>query len=382
VPVNYLYPGLTMRTAFFILLALACTCQAQTTDPTFTTVFQKGEAGYTSYRIPAIIATKQHTLLAFIEARKDSQGDAGNIDLLVKRSVDHGKTWGPAILVWDDKNNTCGNPAPVVDQSTGTIWLLLTWNFGSDHEGAIKAGTSKHPRHVYVSSSTDDGNHWVTPTCISSSARKDHWRWYATGPGNGIQLTRGPHKGRLVIPCNHSDHSNTDLHPYRSHIVYSDDHGKHWQIGAIQPEKTNESAVAELSNGGVLQSMRSYHGKHNRAMAISNDGGSTFAAVYLDNTLQTPVCQGSILRHSFSKTGHGILLHSNPAGQGRDHLTISMSQDDGKTWPWQKVVYAGGGAYSNLVGLPDGQVGILFEKDNYQTVAFTTFSINWIRSKQ
>ncbi|MCS5632558.1 MAG: glycoside hydrolase, partial [Pirellulaceae bacterium] len=126
-----------MRTAFFILLALACTCQAQT----FTTVFKKGEAGYNSYRIPAIIATKQDTLLAFIEARKDSQGDAGNIDLLVKRSADQGETWGPAILVWDDKNNTCGNPAPVVDQSTGTIWLLLTWNFGSDHEGAIKAGT-------------------------------------------------------------------------------------------------------------------------------------------------------------------------------------------------------------------------------------------------
>ena len=65
-----------MRTAFFILLALACTSQAQTTPQTFTTVFKKGEAGYNSYRIPAIIATKQDTLLAFIEARKDSQGDA------------------------------------------------------------------------------------------------------------------------------------------------------------------------------------------------------------------------------------------------------------------------------------------------------------------
>ena len=204
-----------MRAAFFLLLALACTCQAQPSPQTFKTVFKKGEAGYNSYRIPAIITTKQDTLLAFIEARKDSQGDAGNIDLLVKRSVDHGETWSPAILIWDDKNNTCGNPAPVVDHSTGTIWLLLTWNFGSDHEGAIKAGTSKHPRHVFISSSTDDGNHWATPTRISSSARKDHWRWYATGPGNGIQLTRGPLKGRLVIPCNHSDHSDKSLHPYR-----------------------------------------------------------------------------------------------------------------------------------------------------------------------
>jgi sialidase-1 len=58
-----------------------------------------------------------------------------------------------------------------------------------------------------------------------------------------------------------------------------------------------------------------------------------------------------------------------------------MSQDDGKTWAWQKVIYAGGGAYSNLVRLPTGQVGILFEKDNYQTVSFTSFSINWIKSK-
>jgi sialidase-1 len=71
-----------MRFAFFILLALACTCQAQTPQA-FTTVFKKGEGGYNSYRIPAIITTKQHTLLAFIEARKDSQGDAGNIDLQI-----------------------------------------------------------------------------------------------------------------------------------------------------------------------------------------------------------------------------------------------------------------------------------------------------------
>ena len=71
-------------------------------------------------------------LLAFCEGRKKSAGDAGDIDLVLKRSMDGGKTWRPLQVVWDDGPNTCGNPCPVVDRATGTIWLLLTHNLGHD----------------------------------------------------------------------------------------------------------------------------------------------------------------------------------------------------------------------------------------------------------
>ncbi|MBM4029555.1 MAG: exo-alpha-sialidase, partial [Planctomycetes bacterium] len=160
-------------------------------------VYVSGTAGYHTYRIPSLIVTKKGTILAFCEGRKNSRSDTGDIDLLMKRSADGGKTWSDAMLVWNDKGNTCGNPCPVVDQGTGVIWLLMTWNRGDDNEAAIKAGTGKDTRRVFVSSSADDGATWTRPVDITASVKHKDWRWYATGPGVGIQLQRGPHKGRL-----------------------------------------------------------------------------------------------------------------------------------------------------------------------------------------
>src|SRR5262249_30764355 len=105
--------------AALILSALAAGAQEQTP------LFIAGRDGYHTYRIPSLLVTKKVTLLAFCEGRKKGAGDAGDIDLLLKRSVDNGKTWLPTQLVWDDGSNTCGNPCCVQDARTGTIWLLL-----------------------------------------------------------------------------------------------------------------------------------------------------------------------------------------------------------------------------------------------------------------
>ena len=103
---------------------------------------------YHTYRIPAIVNTTKGSLLAFCEGRKHGQGDAGDIDLLIKRSTDHGETWSKQAVVWSEKGITCGNPSPVVDEQTGTIWLLATWNSGDDIESKIIAGQSKDTRQV------------------------------------------------------------------------------------------------------------------------------------------------------------------------------------------------------------------------------------------
>src|SRR5688572_4491882 len=100
-------------------------------------IFAAGQNGYHTYRIPSLIASKPGTLLAFCEGRKNSASDAGDIDVLMKRSTDNGKTWSEHRVLWDDGTNTCGNPCPVVDQETGTIWLLLTHNLGTDREASI-----------------------------------------------------------------------------------------------------------------------------------------------------------------------------------------------------------------------------------------------------
>lgn len=342
-------------------------------------VFVPDADGYPAVRIPAIVRTVSGTLLAFAEGRKGGRGDAGDIDVLMKRSVDHGVTWTAAVVIFDDGGNTCGNPTPLVDAGTGRIWLAMTRNLGSDTEAAILDGTSDEARRVFLCSSSDDGATWTRPEELVD-ARQSDWRWYATGPGHGIQLLRGEHQGRLVIPANHSvpGEAATTEH-YRSHVLLSDDHGDSWRIGGIEPPFTNESTVAELEDGLLLHNMRSYHGKQRRAIATSSDGGESWSPLRFDDALIEPVCQASLLRVSFRQREQpGLLLFSNPAALTRERLTVRGSFDDGASWPISFVAYAGPSAYSDLVDLGGGRVGVLFERED-AIISFLPIQLDALR---
>jgi sialidase-1 len=176
-----------------------------------------GKDGYDTYRIPALIVTNKGTVLAFCEGRKSGRGDSGDIDLLFKRSADNGQTWSDQEIIWDDNGNTCGNPSPVLDRRTGIIWLLMTWNHGDDCEPEIIEGTSRDTRRVFISHSDNDGISWSVPHEITADVRKDSWTCYATGPGAGIQLTKGAHAGRLMIPC---DHIEAETKHYYSYVRF------------------------------------------------------------------------------------------------------------------------------------------------------------------
>jgi sialidase-1 len=205
-----------------------------------------------------------------------------------------------------------------------------------------------------------------------------NWNWYATGPGNAIQLTRGEHKGRLVIPCDHRATGASDwkVSGY-SHTIYSDDHGKTWKRGDATPSSgMNECAVVERADGSLLLNMRSYRGKGCRAIAISTDGGHSWSESTDDETLVEPVCQASLVRYSWPEDGApSRILFVNPASKQRNKLTIRLSEDEGASWPVSKQIYAGSAAYSNAIALADGQIGVLFERDNYDKISFTTFSL-------
>src|SRR5262249_6561478 len=143
-----------------LLLLLITSAPLRGADVVQAPVFVSGKEGYHTYRIPALLVTKKGTLLAFCEGRKNGPGDSGDIDLLLKRSFDGGKTWAKTQVVWDDGTNTCGNPCPVIDSRTGTIWLLATHNLGTDTEAMIVGGKSKGTRTVWVCHSKDDGATW------------------------------------------------------------------------------------------------------------------------------------------------------------------------------------------------------------------------------
>ena len=358
-----------------------------------TEVFVSGTEGYHTYRIPAIIATPKGALLAFCEGRKSSAGDSGDIDLLLKRSTNGGKSWTAQTVVWDDGPNTCGNPCAVVDQQTGDIWLLLTHNLGADTEARIKVGTSKASRTVWVCHSRDDGRTWSPPAEITSQVKDPAWGWYATGPGVGIQIKSGAHQGRLVIPCDHSydaaaTGSSEAKIEFGSHVIFSDDHGATWKLGGVIRPKVNECQVVELADGQgtLLLNMRSYQGSHRRAEATSRDGGLTWTPPSDHAELIEPVCQASFLRltwpgeHSASQ-----LLFSNPADEKRRrNFTVRLSRDDGKTWPVTRTLHEGAAAYSCLVALPDGKIGCLYERGEtnaYERISFAAFTLDWLTAR-
>jgi sialidase-1 len=356
---------------------------------TQTDVFTSGTNGYHTYRIPAIIATPKGAILAFCEGRKNQSADTGDIDMLVKRSVDGGRTWGEQKVIWDDGPNTCGNPTPVVDRATGTIWLLLTRNLGQDGEEAIALRKSKGTRTVWVSRSDDDGVNWTNPVEITKTTKRPEWGWYATGPGVGIQLERGPHKGRLLIPCNHTvqpDAGQPDKYQYGDHVIYSDNHGKSWKVGGIVPWlDVDEPQVVELANGSIMMNMRSGPSAGRRVVGYSQDGGRTWGKMRWDKALLEPPCQASILRYTTHLThDKDRLLFSNPASnKERVRLTVRLSYDEGMTWPVSRELNSGPSAYSCLTVLPDMTIGCLYERGDkhaYEKIRFARFTLEWLTS--
>jgi sialidase-1 len=346
-----------------------------TADVRQTDIFRSGEDGYHTYRIPALIESRQGRLLAFCEGRKNSDNDRGDIDLLLKRSTDGGKTWLPAQIVWDDGMNTCGNPCPVVDRDTGVIWLLMSWNFGQLlREADVQVGFGEDSRRVFVTRSADEGATWSAPVEITAAVKRPEWTWYATGPGNGIQLRNG----RLVIPC---DHKVKGTLTYHSHTIHSDDHGRTWQLGGIADDTTNESTVVELEDGALLLNMRNRSGWNRRAIARSRDGGSTWSPVEYDDALVESMCQGSLVTVRRWNEASDRLLFSNPADTWRARMTVRLSRDGGGTWPAARLIHEGPSAYSSLCVLPEGEVGLLYEsgeKRPYERITYARFSLRWL----
>lgn len=327
-------------------------------------VWRAGEGGYHTYRIPAVIRAKDGTLLAFCEGRRGGSGDSGDIDLLIKRSRDGGRTWSETEVVADLGTDTIGNPAPVVDRRDGAIHMLLTRNPGDAKEREIIDRTAAGTRTVWATVSRDGGRSWAAPREITAEAKKPEWTWYATGPCNGIQLR----SGRLLIPC---DHVTPDKQRW-SHVVYSDDRGQSWRIGGIVGPDCNECSAAELGDGSLVLNMRSYRGKNRRLVARSRDGGLTWTEPQPDEALVEPVCQASLIRVGKR------LLFSNPASEKRVNMTVKESTDGGRTWRVLRTVHPGPSAYSNLIDLGRGRAGLLYErgeKSPYESIVWTSFSL-------
>ena len=275
-----------------------------------------GEGGYHTYRIPALIRTAAGSVLAFCEGRKHSRADAGEIDLLLRRSRDGGRTWEPTLLVATDPGMTCGNPAPVVDGASGTIWLPFCKNPAAGGESAIRAGAAE--RTVWLTRSADDGATWAEPVEISATVKRPDWSWYATGPGHGVRLR----SGRLLVPCDHRTRRDGAAETLYAHMIYSDDHGATWRIGGLLDlEGGNECIAVETADGAVYFNARDQRKRGHRGVSWSTDGGLTFPPGRWDEALVEPACQGSAvdLPPGSVPDGGGAILFCNPASAEPRH---------------------------------------------------------------
>jgi sialidase-1 len=327
-------------------------------------LFVSGEGGYHSYRIPALVLAANGDLLAFCEGRRDARGDAGKIDLLLRRSADDGATWSEPAVVWADGENTCGNPCPVIDPASGDVLLFSTWNLGTDREKAIVARESQDTRRVFLLRSRNHGKTWGRAKEITADVKPPEWTWYATGPGAGLAIERGPRKGRLVIPCDHIEAEDR-----YSHAIISDDGGRTWRVGGRIGPGVNECEAVELTAGRLLMNMRNHQRTEtHRKVAFSADGGETWTEPQSDPVLIEPVCQASIRRTRWPRGKRpGVILFSNPActfsgpDKGRRNMVLRASFDEARTWPVALVLHPGLAAYSDLAVAADGAICCLYE---------------------
>lgn len=373
-----------------------------------TDLFTAGEGGYALYRIPGVVVTAKGTLLAYAEARKSASGDWGHIDIVLRRSTDGGKTWGPIYTFARPQGEfernpaavkqglgkrgelTLNNPVAIVDRTPGVVHFMYCLEYG---------------RCFYLKSE-DDGLTFSPPREITSAFErlKETYPWIvlATGPAHGIQLT----SGRLIVPVWLS--RGTGGHAHRPSVVstlYSDDHGASWQLGDIVANETdplinpNETIIAELADGRVVLNMRSESKAHRRAIATSPDGATGWSQPAFQDELVEPICMASMIRLSTTRTSDkNRLLFANPdnlarrdgkevEGKSRDrkNLTVRLSYDEGAKWSLAKVLEAGPSAYSDLAVGPDGTIYCFYERsstdgNDYRTKFLTVarFNLEWL----
>ena len=339
-----------------------------------------GDDGSNAFRIPGLVTSRKGTLLGVYDVRYNSSVDLQeHVDIGLSRSTNGGQTWEKMRIPMSfgqtdglpSAQNGVGDPSILVDNQTGTIWIVAAWTHGMGNQ---RAWWSSHPgmtqnetAQLMMVRSDDDGKTWSTPINVTSQVKDPSWYFLLQGPGSGISMK----DGTLVFPIQFIDSTRVP----NAGIMYSKDHGTTWKLHNLARTNTTESQVAEIEPGVLMLNMRDNRGG-SRAVSITKDLGKTWTEhASSRSALPESVCQASLI-HVDAKdniTGKDLLLFSNPnVTKGRYNTTIKVSFDGGNTWPEENQLLLDEGenwGYSCLTMIDRETVGILYES----SVAHITF---------
>lgn len=317
------------------------------------------------HRIPSLAVSRRGVVLAFADLRKGSRSDwAHDIDIVLRRSFDGGKTWKPTQMLASAKGVSMHGGPAVVDAQTGRIFKFYRYRPNAiKRAGDVVKYFDKWVSMGYANliiHSDDDGETWSEPRKMQLKHPEKH---RVGNGGHGVQLPNG----RLLINGG-SHHGAKDT--LRSFLFYSDDGGKSWRASPAGQSKgvVVEAATVVLDNGDIMTNHRTEGA--NRRVSIYTDGGTKLLRTYLDENLPEPFCHASLARYSCAACDRSSrLLFVNPPNNGsgkfvrgkRVNLTMRLSDDEGGSWPVSKSICAGPSGYSDTVVLPDKTILCLFE---------------------
>ena len=347
----------------FLLKTFSGTAQEPNTPQE---LFSDGLADVCQYRIPSLITTPKGTLIAMVDARKDRRGDIpNNVDLAIRRSVDGGETWGPVQIIVD-YNKPEGYEVPwgaadaamVYDNKKSILWCLYTMGQGVGIRQS-QPGLDGHTCQIHAIYSNDEGETWSKPEDITPDCKAPSMKFFGTAPGRGIQTK----DGSLVFCIYTTEEGSKSM---TASLIVSEDHGKTWKrTNSWADGKTSvtETQIVELPDGTWMVNSRNHYGKQRRLIATSKDKGKTWSEISFDQGLPCPTCMASLIAIPHpKKKNKQLLVFANPASEkGRKEGTVRISDDNGKSWKWSKLVKTGPYGYSCLTQLPDGNIGLFYE---------------------
>lgn len=339
-----------------------------------------GSSGSKAYRIPGLVTTKKGSLLGVYDVRYNSSVDLQErVDIGLSRSTNGGRTWEKMRIPMTFANegglptaqNGVGDPAILVDEVTGTVWIIAAWTHGMGNQRAWwssqKGMTLHETAQLMLVKSDDDGKTWSEPINITQQVKDPSWYFLLQGPGRGITMK----DGTLVFPIQFIDSTRVP----NAGIMYSKDRGENWQIHNYARTNTTEAQVAETEPGVLMLNMRDNRGG-SRAVSITRDFGKTWTEHSSNRSaLPESVCQASLLMVNAAEnvTGKDLLIFSNPnVTKGRYNTTIKISTDGGVTWPEANQLLLdedNNWGYSCLTLIDSETIGILYES----SVAHMTF---------